>query len=279
MDDRDLSTFLARADLDNWADRILATEQQSLRLLPRSRGRRVARLGGKPRLPVGEAWPEADDEPLAFIAEVDLAATRAVFGEEVLPSTGFLEFFYDAEQEAWGFDPTERLKWRVLWVEGRAPERGLPRNLQEDARFKSVDLEGRVDRTFAEWESWHIERLGMDREATHRYAEALNAWKEAQNLNVGSVHRILGHPDQIQGDMMVECQLASSGIDVGGLKPFRTEEADRLKAGTGEWRLLLQVDSDEVSGMMWGDVGRIYYWIRHEDLQKGFWDRVWLVLQ
>jgi hypothetical protein len=32
--------------------------------------------------------------------------------------------------------------------------------------------------------------------------------------------------------------------------------------------LLLQVDSDDDAGMMWGD-GRIYYWIRRENLIAG----------
>ena len=31
--------------------------------------------------------------------------------------------------------------------------------------------------------------------------------------------------------------------------------------------------------MMWGDVGRIYYWIKHSDLLRRDWDLSWLVLQ
>jgi uncharacterized protein YwqG len=30
---------------------------------------------------------------------------------------------------------------------------------------------------------------------------------------------------------------------------------------------------------MFGDVGKIYYWIREDDLEKHDFDRVWLVLQ
>jgi uncharacterized protein YwqG len=274
----DLNTFLKQHGLGEWVDRILATEQRSLLLRPRGRGRRIAHLGGQPHLPAGESWPAADDEPLSFVAEVDLAATREVLGDDSLPPRGFLEFFYDAEQEAWGFDPAERLKWRVLWVDDHAPERPFPKDLREDARSKSVDLEGRVDRTFAEWESWHIERLGMDRDSAFRYADALQAWKNAQDPDARGVHRLLGHPDQIQGDMMLECQLASNGINVGGLRA-RDETEILLEPGARDWRLLLQIDSDEQSGMMWGDVGRLYYWIRSPDLQERRWDRVWMVLQ
>jgi uncharacterized protein YwqG len=274
----DLNTFLTQYGLGEWVDRILATEQRSLLLRPRSRGSRIAHLGGQPRLPAGEPWPAADGEPLSFVAEVDLAATQEVFGDDSLPPRGFLEFFYDAEQEAWGFDPSERMKWRVLWVDDHAPERAFPKDLREDARFKSVDLEGRVDRTVAELESWHIERLGMDGDSAFRYADALQAWKNAQDPDDRPVHRLLGHPDQIQGDMMLECQLASNGINVGGVR-VRDETEVLLEPGARDWRLLLQIDSDEQSGMMWGDVGRLYYWIRSPDLREDRWDRVWMVLQ
>jgi uncharacterized protein YwqG len=31
--------------------------------------------------------------------------------------------------------------------------------------------------------------------------------------------------------------------------------------------------------MMWGDVGRLYYWIKHDDLVARNWDLTWLILQ
>ena len=46
-----------------------------------------------------------------------------------------------------------------------------------------------------------------------------------------------------------------------------------------DWRLLLQIDSDENCEMMWGDVGRIYFWIKTEDLKNRDFEKVWLILQ
>ena len=45
------------------------------------------------------------------------------------------------------------------------------------------------------------------------------------------------------------------------------------------WRLLLQLDSCEDLGMMWGDMGLVYFWIRQEDLQARRFDRTWVILQ
>jgi uncharacterized protein YwqG len=119
----------------------------------------------------------------------------------------------------------------------------------------------------------------MYRDAAFRYADVLRTWKDPHGLNTGAVHRLLGHPDQIQGDMMLECQLASSGIYVGNSKGYQSDAAQRVRTGANEWRLLLQIDSDERSKMMWGDVGRIYYWVRDADLRARSWERVWLCLQ
>ena len=39
------------------------------------------------------------------------------------------------------------------------------------------------------------------------------------------------------------------------------------------------IDSFDDIGMMWGDSGRLYWWIREADLAEGRWDATWLVLQ
>lgn len=67
-------------------------------------------------------------------------------------------------------------------------------------------------------------------------------------------------------------------MDCGGTGPPDPREAG-LRAGASEWRLLLQIDSDDNAGMMWGDVGRLYVWIRRDDLKRRDFSRAWVVLQ
>ncbi|MEE3806196.1 MULTISPECIES: DUF1963 domain-containing protein [Lysinibacillus] len=38
-------------------------------------------------------------------------------------------------------------------------------------------------------------------------------------------------------------------------------------------------DSEEELGYMWGDSGRLYFWIREDDCQKTRFDQTWVVLQ
>lgn len=53
----------------------------------------------------------------------------------------------------------------------------------------------------------------------------------------------------------------------------------KLASDADQWRLLLQVDTDDALSMMWEDGGLLYFWIREEDAAKGDFSRVWLFLQ
>jgi len=139
-------------------------------------------------------------------------------------------------------------------------------------RFSSVGLSPEAELTFLPWESFTAERLGMTREEGHAYASVLPT-------EDSTVNRLLGHPDPVQGDMQLECQLVANGLYCGNLSRYQDPRAAQLEPGAADWRLLFQVDSQDEAGMMWGDLGRLYYWIRHEDLIAGHWDCTWLILQ
>lgn len=38
-----------------------------------------------------------------------------------------------------------------------------------------------------------------------------------------------------------------------------------LEPGAADWRLLLQVDSDDAAAITCGDAGRVYFWIKQDD--------------
>ncbi len=68
----------------------------------------------------------------------------------------------------------------------------------------------------------------------------------------GIQHRLLGHAQVIQNPMELKCQLASNGVYCGTPEDYRSERAKQLEAGAADWRLLLQIDTDEPGpGWMW----------------------------
>jgi uncharacterized protein YwqG len=97
------------------------------------------------------------------------------------------------------------------------------------------------------------------------------------------MHHLLGYADPIQdGRMDLQCQLITHGLSLGHDSYFEDPRRLELERGASDWRLLLQIDTDagdEGFGSMWGDAGRIYYWIQRQALEARSFDHCWLVLQ
>ena len=270
---------LEAAGLGRFADPLVQMARPSVRLVADSalpvEARTASRLGGAPDLPPAIAWPRNDDEPLSFIAQVNLADVASYESEGILPRDGLLSFFYDAvTQGAWGFDPADHGSAAVIYTPAHVAteHRERPADLADDGVFRALGLRPSAELTFAPWESFDVESLGMSRAERFAYADLFDSQD-------ATIHRLLGHADPVQGDMQVECQLVTNGLYCGDSTGYQDPRASELRGGAAEWRVLLQIDSQDDAEMMWGDVGRIYYWIKHSDLLSRDWDLSWLVLQ
>lgn len=269
---------LVAAGLGRFSDSLVQMARPSVRLIADCAVRvevGASRLGGLPDLPSARRWPRNDGVPLSFIAQVNLADVAPYDAEGVVPRDGLLSFFYAAvTQDAWGFDPADRGSAVVIHTPAHAwlERRQRPEDLSEDGVFHAIGLRFRREMTYAPWESFDVESLGMSREELFAYADLLDSAET-------TVHRLLGHPDPVQGDMQIECQLATNGLYCGDATGYDDPRARTLRGGASEWRLLLQIDSDDQASMMWGDVGRIYYWIKQSDLLSRDWNLSWLILQ
>jgi uncharacterized protein YwqG len=104
-------------------------------------------------------------------------------------------------------------------------------------------------------------------------------YEKLSESNDDAPSRVLGHPNQIQGDMQTECALVTGGLYTGDASGYKDPRRAELQAGARDWRLLLQVDSEDAAGMMWGDGGSLYYWIKEPDLAAHDFSRTWMVLQ
>jgi uncharacterized protein YwqG len=95
----------------------------------------------------------------------------------------------------------------------------------------------------------------------------------------GVQHQLLGHSNNIQGDMQLEAQLVTNGLYCGDERGYQDPRRRALEKGADQWQLLLQLDSDDGAKMMWGDAGMLYFWIRRDDLRAGRFDKVWMAFQ
>ena len=251
-----------------------------------------SKFGGRPDVPAGFVWPvfetkTLDDDmvkprPLAFLAQFDCARLAGLDPEGLLPRTGLLSFFYELGSQRWGYDPKDAGCARVFWFDGEplAPAE-FPQDLEEDFRLPELAAELSSGTDAPDFQD-ACPALGYDW-TTNDYRAFDQARRELGYAYPDNRSQLLGWPDIIQNNMTLECELVSRGHYLGGSwESVPQEERDALRApSVQDWRLLFQLDT-VASGdfeLMFGDCGRIYFYIRKEDLLARRFDRAWLVLQ
>jgi uncharacterized protein YwqG len=242
-----------RAGLAAYADALVALARPAIRLVPELAAdpdHTRTRLGGAAELPPATPWPTYAGRPLALVAQVDLAEVAALGVPTGLPAEGLLAFFYDSVEQPPGSDPADRGSAAVLHTPAATPTR----QRAEGPAHPAVGLRAEPELSVAPFESSDLEGLGMSASEERAYLGLLEH-------DGGVVHRLAGHAQPVQGDMQRECRAVTG------------------RGEATEWRLLLQVDTQDEARMTWGDVGRLYWWIRADDLAARAWDRIWLVRQ
>jgi uncharacterized protein YwqG len=246
---------MERAGLSRIAPAVLKLLRPSIRLIVGEQSEQpVTRLGGTPNMPADIAWPtRRSGDPHSFLAQVDLAGLEICDGLP-LPRSGSLFFFCDAEYLPEGSDPRDVNDGiKVVYSLTSLSDNGLrtpPPGLNTEYIFKSFSLKPTLDFTAPAQDVWEIECLHLSEAESYAYGE-LFAQVYASD---GSVHRIGGHPNLVQYG-----QLEFTG-----------------DAGAPDWRLLLQLDSENDTGMMWGDQGRLYFMIRERDLKSLSFEKAWM---
>lgn len=237
----------------------------------------TSRLGGTPDLPAKMSWPTCGSVPMAFMGQLRLQDVATYDPDARLPHAGMLYFFYEAEEQTWGFDPKDRGNWKVIYYDGDLDAlhpASPPASLPETSRFRCCRATFSLEVSLPPYESVSVERLGLSDSERDTYVGLLDSLDRKE-----PIHRLLGYPDAIQGDMQRECQFASNGVYLGNSRSLSDTGPKTLEKGIADWQLLLQIDSDDGLGTMWGDAGRIYFWIHEQDLKKRDFSKVWLVLQ
>jgi uncharacterized protein YwqG len=213
-----------------------------------------------------------------------LAEVRALGPCEDLQESGWLLFFYDAEGQPWGYDPKHRGRWRVLYVQtGSGPlerrERPAGASADRPASFKTCALQMRSEVCLPDVFDLLFPLDVEDEDVFEGYMRFLEE-TETTIEPFSQNHRLLGHPALVQADMREKCQLVANGLYCGDGSGWRDPRAKALLPAAREWQLLLQVDTDEEGPRWsWGLGGRLYFWIRRDDLDGSHFEDAWAVVQ
>lgn len=79
--------------------------------------------------------------------------------------------------------------------------------------------------------------------------------------------------------MSLECALVSAGLSCGDGEAYADPRLPAFRKNARDWQLLLQVPSAEKAGMMWGDMGCLYYWIPEAALLTRNFGAAWMISQ
>lgn len=286
-------------DLSEFKDELRLMGRNSIRLdiageSPCTVG--CTKFGGVPDVPDGFTWPvfetgtyedeQVKPRPLAFLAQFNCAELKKLDKNRLLPPAGLLSFFYELESQRWGFDPKDKGCAKVFWfpdIENLSPA-VFPENLGRDFRLPAINITMCREKSFPDYEDFtcQMEFDERQRDLPYEYFASLQCELEI-DPEVDNCSKLLGWPNTIQGSMAGECELVSKGYYLGGSRDQPPPEAvkEARRTARDEWQLLFQLDTvqaDEFE-LMFGDCGRIYFFIRKSDLKAKCFDNVWLILQ
>jgi uncharacterized protein YwqG len=270
--------------LERVASRIEEALQPAIQLSKSDADRLVpgaSRIGGLPDVPLNFDWLLWQDRPLGFLAQINCAELQAYDLEHILPNAGMLYFFYDLVDQPWGFDPNDRGSSAVIYMSNTEAltQAVLPPGTDmSELCFKPFQLEFEIVPSLPAYGSASFEQIGLFSEEVDSYFNLVDEVRKRFRKNQ-PWHQLLGHANNIQGDMQIECQLVSHGLYCGDSSGYTNPLAKALEAEASEWKLLFQFDSDDDISSMWGDMGMVYFWIRESSLRQRRFDETWTILQ
>jgi uncharacterized protein YwqG len=250
--------------------------KQALHLIESHRDYRgFSKMGGAPDLPDGFEWPKWQDQSLAFLMQLKFSEINRDGLLPHMPASGLLYIFYDQEQRTWGFDPKDKGSWKLVFHEETSGVKSRPYPKDIKVRYEVRMLEAKPVVTYPPWENEKVKALGLPGDDDDLYCDYIDSVFDGKPR-----HQVGGYPSPVQsGDMDLECELASNGLYCGDESGYNDARAKALAANRTDWILLLQIDTDDGAAMMWGDCGRLYFWIRKQDLAARDFANVWMVLQ
>lgn len=254
-----------------------------------------SKIGGKPDLPPDFEWfyykgesydGSVENRPLSFIAQINCEEVREYDKDSLLPSKGILYFFYELATMTWGFDPKDKGSAKVYYFSGDISDISrteFPSDLLDEYKIPEMSISFSSAKELPDFEEFTEWYDGFEYEQWDEYDETkfeMGFESELGTEEDEKLNKLLGYADLIQGGPLLQCELTTNGINTGTIDGYSKISAQQ-KENSKKWCLLFQLDSIETGNyeMLWGDVGRIYYYINTDDLVKMNFDNCWLILQ
>ena len=256
-------------------ERILQSTVQSYRLYEKApSGTPVFsnRIGGFPDLPSNVPWPEWKGRRLDFIAQINCSQLPKDAIHLGFPSRGMMWFFFDLTEQPWGNEPQDKGGFRVLYQEAPSSDELLAEDKEQESIVSPKYIGFTKELTFSPVLEDALADMEINDDLFGRYIDFLDSLHGEED----DLSRLGGYPDAVNRDLRIVSSIVSRGNELSSVS-YTIAEAE-AKEETKNWIMLLQIDSDEDMGLMFGDLGKIAYYIERDKLTNLDFSNVWCIL-
>lgn len=250
-------------------ERLLATERPIVRLLPQyddtspQASLLDSRIGGVPYLPEGLAYPTNHKyEPLQLLCQLDLSTLPPVLP---LPERGLLQFFIDPWSFLYGMQlgKDDKMGHEVRYFAEPTAARPV-----EEVRLKMPDFGaaayvGPMEAAVA------AQGIPVTFEAAQQLAGSSDA-HFSRRLGEDFWEQL--PDDDFKTREAYDRSNFDNGHHLGGYATFTQGDPRYTQSGDLTYHLL-QLDSDDRLGLMWGDMGIAHFFISRKALEAGQFEK------
>lgn len=238
-----------------------------------------SRVGGFPDAPKGFEWPHTyGEEPMTFIAQLNLKEISIYDEEGVIPKSGMLYFFMGIDEPAYD------IEHKVIYIES---DEGL--ELLKIAEPTVLDdiYEQFIPHRIVACSSIEIPNYAyMDYDAIKDEDAYFELKEELKGKDESYIGCMFGYPEGQHDDVEIEAALkillnepyGYSESEIDKIAAFYNGDEKKAQDEVKNIKMLLEITSDSDVGFQWWDCGEIHFFIRKEDLMNKNFDRTYLSL-
>jgi len=262
-----------------FSDELIKLIKPAVRIIPEknpSNKLSLSKFGGIPLIKKGKKWirTEKHTEPYAFLLQIDLEEINSFDIENRLPQKGILSFWIHSwnDGKVLYFKNKDELVKAILPFEYEEinKRKKLPfwkRFFTPEINFKlypECPLHFEVEYHAPSWDSLQMRLLHINNNTKLRNLEINEDY--IVEYCEDRAHHLLGYYVGLQESTYELTKIAKG-------KYVRKPSKELIKVGL-EWKLLLQIDTDDVTDMSWVDGGKILFFIKETDLKKENFDNL-----
>lgn len=266
-----------------FSDELIKWIRPAIRIFPareETASSSLSQFGGIPLIKKGEQWirSKENNKPYVFLLQLDLEELKSFDIDNRLPDKGILSVWYNLDYWDDGKVVYYRDKRELIKAD-------LPKEYEEEEKrkklpvwkriftksngfrlFSECQLKFEIDYQIPSWDSLQMKLFHVRNGTRFLDLEIDENFIDEYLTENKSDHHLLGYYVGLQESVYELMKITK------GRYPNKLTE-EQVKEGL-EWMLLLQIDSDKITGMSWADWGKILFFIKEDDLQQQKFDNL-----